>query len=170
MKTIIVTLVTRYTKECRADARVFYSKEKAIDAMISDLKENEVFVQYINNDFESIVRDNLEQLVYQLVNEIDLDVEYTIEHHQIEHSRIELSDYLETHYEIAIAIEEQSDKHPNLIPYIESEGTGFKWSYAQALTEEFQELHKDTIWGDFEHTYWIEAIEEFIQKSFDNLK
>ncbi len=69
--------------------------------------------------------------------------------------------YLETYYEIVAGIEQSlhlSGSKPNII--LEEKGTGGLWELAKELTDEFQELHKDTVWnGEF-----FDEIEKFLKK------
>ena len=59
------------------------------------------------------------------------------------------TEYLETYYEIVAAFHFNSTS--KFLDEVQQEqGRGGMWEYAQTLTNEFQELHKDREWdGDF---------------------
>jgi len=59
------------------------------------------------------------------------------------------TEFLETFYEIVAAFYSNPTSR-RLQDIEENEGRGGMWEYAQKLTEQFQELHKDREWdGEF---------------------
>lgn len=71
----------------------------------------------------------------------------------------DLSEYLETHFEMvkAIVLAEESGKPGVVYERIEERGYGGMLELAEELTNEFLELHKDRIWdGEF-----LEEVDKF---------
>lgn len=78
----------------------------------------------------------------------------------------DLDTFLETHYEIAAAIERGIDsENPFLMAQYDLHGTGFKWETAKAWAEEFQLIHKGRIWDG----EWLDTLEEFISEKINKL-
>lgn len=77
-----------------------------------------------------------------------------------------LTEYLETYHEIAIAIEEEYNK---LEVFEEDpfDGKGGRWEKAKEWADEFTELHKNNDWVDDE---WFDAVAEFVKEKVSILK
>lgn len=78
----------------------------------------------------------------------------------------ELTEYLETYYEMAAGIEqaifawtEVGVKTPVSERY-EQQGTGAKYELAREWTDEFQKKYAEVKWGDDRD--WFETVEAFI--------
>lgn len=73
------------------------------------------------------------------------------------------TDYLETHFEVVkrLTLELEVEGRPSLaFDVVENQGLGGLYELAESLTDEFQELHKDTEWdGDFHDT-----LEQFLNE------
>jgi len=68
-------------------------------------------------------------------------------------------DYLETFYEVVAYF--YSDPNNECLELVEHEkGRGGMWELAESLTDEFQELHKDTNWG--EELDWHDTLDQFL--------
>ena len=66
----------------------------------------------------------------------------------------------ETHYEMVQAIIENSDSV--IVKTTEEEsGIGGLYELAKELTDEFEELHKDKVWGENDNSFF-EELEIFI--------
>lgn len=72
------------------------------------------------------------------------------------------SDYLETHYVISAYIDKYQDLIQSLIDIQFDCGMGGLWMEAERLTNEFQSLHKNTIWG--EELDWHDTLETFLNE------
>jgi hypothetical protein len=71
----------------------------------------------------------------------------------------------ETHYEMVQAIIENSDSV--IVKTTEEEsGIGGLYELAKELTDEFEELHKDKVWGENDNSFF-EELEIFINFKFN---
>lgn len=83
---------------------------------------------------------------------------------ELKNIKSRLSSWTETHHEIVkvIGIELNKDESNSKVindRYAE-QGTGGMYELAEELTDEFEELHKDTVWdGEF-----FDTIDKFIQE------
>lgn len=75
-------------------------------------------------------------------------------------TQISKSDYLETHYEVSVWVENNEDDADIVIDAVSENGMGGKWVLAQILTDEFQSKYKDTIWG--EELDWLDTLYSFL--------
>lgn len=84
-------------------------------------------------------------------------------------TREELLDWAETHHVIVEAIVEAGEESNVINITREIQGMGGIWFLGIELTNKFQDLHKDTIWG--EDVDWFDTINEFIDKELygDNI-
>ena len=76
-------------------------------------------------------------------------------------------DWHETHFEIVSAINDQLNGNGNFefgVAYTVAcqNGRGGLYELAKDLTDKFEELYSETIWG--EDLYWSDTIEEFVKK------
>ena len=77
-------------------------------------------------------------------------------------TREELENWAETHHQIVEAITEAKDESHVINIIREMEGIGGVWMLGIELTDKFEALHKDTVWG--EDIDWLDTIEEFINQ------
>lgn len=80
----------------------------------------------------------------------------------------DLTGYLETHYEVASAIESELLNHfdGKVHRLVERNGMGAKWELAKDITDKFEKIHEGREWdGD-----WLETLEDFILNELDNIK
>ena len=79
----------------------------------------------------------------------------------------ELEDFLETHYEVVVALEqlEESETNELLNKYLSENGTGGKYMLAHFITEDFQREHANT---EFDGNF-IDVIEDFILNKINRL-
>lgn len=75
-------------------------------------------------------------------------------------------DFLEVYYEVSASIEEAIHKG-NAVVMKEYNRDGYPSRYDMAIdwTNEFQEIHKDTDWGQVEY---LETIEHFIHQKLNS--
>jgi hypothetical protein len=69
------------------------------------------------------------------------------------------TDYLETFYEV-VACFYSYQENEFLLNIENTKGRGGMWELAESLTDEFQELHKDTNWG--EELDWHDTLDQFL--------
>ena len=75
--------------------------------------------------------------------------------------------WIETHFEICVAIGAELAKHPNEMgDFVSAEqlegGRSGVMQYAEDLTNEFEEQWRNHEWGIDNGPEWYEAIEEFL--------
>lgn len=76
--------------------------------------------------------------------------------------------WMETHHEIVSAIARNPEDAHNKINDIEAtQGTGGLYEFGKELTDKFEELHRDTNWGEEEKMY-LETLEEFLEQELKN--
>ena len=74
------------------------------------------------------------------------------------------SSWAETHYEMVVAIENNSDSE--IVQNRELEqGTGGLYELSIELTDKFEEKHKDVEWGCDENTQYFDAFDEFLEEN-----
>jgi len=74
------------------------------------------------------------------------------------------SSWAETHYEMVVAIENNSDSE--IVQNREQEqGTGGLYELSIELTDKFEEKHKDVEWGCDENTQYFDAFDEFLEEN-----
>lgn len=77
----------------------------------------------------------------------------------------DMESWNETHYEMVQAITENIDS--DLVERTEEEmGYGGLYELANDLTDEFQEMHKDKVWGENDDSFF-EELEIFIDFKFN---
>ena len=77
----------------------------------------------------------------------------------------DMESWNETHYEMVQAITENLDS--DLVERTEEEmGYGGLYELANDLTDEFQEMHKDKVWGENDDSFF-EELEIFIDFKFN---
>lgn len=80
----------------------------------------------------------------------------------------DLTGYLETHYEVASAIEYELRIHfdGKIHRLVEQNGMGAKWELAKDITDKFEKLYEGREWdGD-----WLDTLEDFIQVEFEKIQ
>lgn len=84
-------------------------------------------------------------------------------------TREELEDWAETHHVIVEAIVEAGEESNVINITREIQGMGGVWLLGIELTDKFEALHKDTVWG--EDVDWLDTIHEFINEELygDNI-
>ena len=75
--------------------------------------------------------------------------------------------WLETHYEMVVAIHSEHirDDYQHIAPMVEgvhdTGGLGFLYGLSRLMTDEFEEIHKDTVWGEDGQPEYYPTIEKF---------
>ena len=67
----------------------------------------------------------------------------------------------ETHFDIVRAIVENEETSPVIIKQLDEIGSGGLYDLANELTNKFESIHQNTIWGD--ELEYYNTMEEFIK-------
>ncbi len=67
--------------------------------------------------------------------------------------------YLETHYQICVAVDNLKEGDGSVAKVFENNGSGGLWRIAERLTDEFERKYKDELWD--ENDYY-ETLDEFL--------
>ena len=78
------------------------------------------------------------------------------------------TDWLETHYEIVMAIEQQLNNTTigKAWEVENTQGMGGRYELSEDLTDEFELEYKDVLWG--EELIYLDEIEKFIKRELYN--
>lgn len=86
-----------------------------------------------------------------------------------------LPSYLETHFEIVIAIGSHLNRgnvmpKPRVLIIQENQGTGGLYELAEELTSKFENKYKGKEWGIDDDIHFYDAIQEFIDEEFGGIE